>query len=43
MAGIGLKINISSLLNQGGRALLVGFLIFGVQLTVITGLMHLFF
>ena len=41
MAGIGLKIRISSLVNQGARAVLVGLIIFGVQLTIITGLIYL--
>ncbi|SJZ32936.1 YeiH family protein [Selenihalanaerobacter shriftii] len=36
MAGIGLKIRISSLIKQGPKALLVGCLIFASQLTIIT-------
>jgi uncharacterized integral membrane protein (TIGR00698 family) len=43
MAGIGLKIRVSSLIKQGPKALLVGCLIFAVQLTVITGLITLLF
>ncbi|ACL69303.1 YeiH family protein [Halothermothrix orenii] len=42
MAGIGLRIRISSLINQGPKALLVGLLIFVVQLVSITGLIYFF-
>lgn len=43
MAGIGLKIKISSLITQGPKSLLAEILIFSFQLIVVTELIHLLF
>lgn len=43
MAGIGLKIRVNSLANQGPKSLAAGVLIFVTQILVITGLVLVFF
>ena len=43
MAGIGLRIKISNLVNQGPKVLIVGIIIFAVQILMIIGLISVFF
>lgn len=43
MAGVGLKIRVSSLVNQGPKALLVGIIIFAVQIALIISLISIIF